>query len=90
MPRKINKMVPHGLDTPDENKAALREEVEKQVKAFLKKGGKIRQCGHGETADANLSSYRKGQIKGVEKMNAKKREVENAETYSREPAQHPS
>ena len=67
MPRKINKLVPHGLETPDENKTAIREELEKQVKAFLKKGGKIRQCNHGETAEANLSSYRKG------KMNTNKR-----------------
>jgi hypothetical protein len=60
MPRKKSKIVQKGLETPDPNKAALREDLEQQVKAFLKKGGQITQIPMGHSAQANLSDYRKG------------------------------
>lgn len=75
MAKKRNKIVPVGLETPDQNKAELRKDLEQQVKAFLKSGGKIKQCTDGQSANADLSNYRKGRVRGIEKMNALSTEV---------------
>lgn len=48
------------LEDIDPQKAAMREELDLQVKEFLKKGGEITQVPMGHSAYANLSDYRKG------------------------------
>jgi hypothetical protein len=71
------------FDAIDPTKAELRKDLEQQVKAFLKSGGKIKQCTDGQSANADLSNYRKGRIRGIEKMNALNVREENAEADTR-------
>ena len=56
------------LDAIDPTKAKLRQDIAEQIKAFLKSGGSIQQCEDGQSANADLRHYRKGQIRGLEKM----------------------
>lgn len=43
-----------------EDKQALRQKLDQDVQEFLARGGHIDQRDHGDTADADLSAFKRG------------------------------